>query len=88
MPSRGLRAPSSTRAPERCSSRTGRWDNAATVKLITTAIGKLARDKSLGRTESLRRAMLSVMEDTSRPPNWVPTSHPSVWAPFVIVGER
>jgi CHAT domain-containing protein/tetratricopeptide (TPR) repeat protein len=62
-------------------------DSAATVKLITTAIGALAKDKSLGRAEALRRAMLSVIADTSRPANWVPASHPSVWAPFVVVGE-
>src|SRR5690349_10268588 len=62
-------------------------DSAATVKLITTAIGALAKDKSLGRAEALRRAMLSVMEDTSRPALWVPATHPSVWAPFVVVGE-
>src|SRR6516165_901113 len=47
-------------------------DSAATVKLITTAIGALAKDKSLGRAEALRQAMLSVMDDTSRPTNWVP----------------
>ena len=62
-------------------------DSAATVKLITTAIGTLAKDKSLGRAEALRRAMLAVMADTSRPPNWVPAAQPSIWAPFVIVGE-
>jgi hypothetical protein len=28
-----------------------------------------------------------VMTDTTRPKNWVPASHPSVWAPFVLVGE-
>jgi CHAT domain-containing protein len=62
-------------------------DSAATVKLITTAIGALAKDKSLGRAQALRRAMLSLMDDTSRPAHWVPASHPSVWAPFVVVGE-
>jgi CHAT domain-containing protein/tetratricopeptide (TPR) repeat protein len=62
-------------------------DSIATVKLITTAIGALAKDKSLGRAEALRRAMLFLIDDTSRPPNWVPASHPSVWAPFVVVGE-
>ena len=62
-------------------------DSAATVKLITTAVGALAKDKSLGRAEALRRAMLAVMVDTARPANWVPASHPSVWAPFVVVGE-
>jgi CHAT domain-containing protein len=62
-------------------------DSAATAKLITTAMGALAKDKSLGRAEALCQAMLSVMADTSRPSNWVPASHPSVWAPFVVVGE-
>jgi CHAT domain-containing protein len=62
-------------------------DSAATVKLITAAIGALAKDKSFGRAEALRRAMLSVLADTSRPAHWMPASHPSVWAPFVIVGE-
>ena len=62
-------------------------DSRATVKLITTAIGALAKEKSLGRAEALRRAMLSVMADKSRPARWVPASHPSVWAPFVVVGE-
>jgi CHAT domain-containing protein len=57
------------------------------VKLITNAMDALAKDKSFGRAEALRRAMLSVMADTSRPANWMPTSHPSVWAPFVVVGE-
>jgi hypothetical protein len=28
------------------------------VKLITTAIGALAKDKSIGRAEALRRAVL------------------------------
>jgi hypothetical protein len=31
--------------------------------------------------------MLAVMDDTSRPANWTPAWHPSVWAPFVVVGE-
>ena len=62
-------------------------DSAATVKLITTAMAELAKDKSIGRAEAMRRAMLAVMADTSRPANWVPAWHPSVWAPFVVVGE-
>jgi len=61
-------------------------DSAATVKLITTAVGALARDTSLGRAEALRHAMLYVMADTSRT-NWMRAAHPSVWAPFVVVGE-
>jgi CHAT domain-containing protein len=62
-------------------------DSAATVKLVTTAVGGLARDTSLGLAEALRRAMLYVMVDTSRPTNLMPAAHPSVWAPFVVVGE-
>jgi CHAT domain-containing protein len=62
-------------------------DSDAAVKLVTAAIGELAKDKGIGRGEALRRAMLAVMDDTSRPRNWVPAVHPSVWAPFVVVGE-
>jgi CHAT domain-containing protein/tetratricopeptide (TPR) repeat protein len=62
-------------------------DSHAAVKLVTTAIGELAKDRSLGRAEALRRAMLAVMADRRRPDGWVPASHPSVWAPFVVVGE-
>ena len=62
-------------------------DSAATVKLVTGAIAELAKDKSIGRAEAMRRAMLAVMVDTSRPANWDAAWHPSVWAPFVVVGE-
>jgi hypothetical protein len=57
------------------------------VKLVTLSIGAMAKDKGLGRAEALRRAMLAVMTDTSRPAGWTPAWHPSVWAPFVVVGE-
>ena len=62
-------------------------DSDAAVKLVTGAIGALSKEKNIGRAEALRRAMLAVMADTSRPANWVPAWHPSVWAPFVVVGE-
>jgi CHAT domain-containing protein len=62
-------------------------DSDAAVKLVTQAVGALARDKSLGRAEALRRAMLASMADTSRPASWTPAWHPAVWAPFVVVGE-
>ena len=54
----------------------------ATVKLITSAVGAIARDKSLGRAEALRRAMLAMIDKGE--PN---EAHPSYWAPFVVVGE-
>lgn len=62
-------------------------DSEAAVKLVTGAVGAMAKDKSIGRAEAMRRSMLNVMADTSRPASWVPAWHPSVWAPFVVVGE-
>lgn len=62
-------------------------DSAATVKLITTAVGELARDQSIGRAQALRRAISAVIADDTRPSGWVPAAHPMVWAPFVVVGE-
>jgi tetratricopeptide (TPR) repeat protein/CHAT domain-containing protein len=62
-------------------------DSDAAVKLVTMAVGALAKDKGLGRAEALRRAMLAAMADTTRPADWTPAWHPSVWAPFVVVGE-
>jgi CHAT domain-containing protein/tetratricopeptide (TPR) repeat protein len=57
-------------------------DSAATVKLITSAVDMLARDRSIGRAGAMRRAMLAVMDDGA--PH---EAHPSYWAPFVLVGE-
>jgi CHAT domain-containing protein/tetratricopeptide (TPR) repeat protein len=54
----------------------------ATVKLITGAVGEITRDKTVGRAEALRRAMLAMI-DNGRPGE----AHPAYWAPFVVVGE-
>lgn len=62
-------------------------DSDAAVKIVTGAVGTLAKDRSIGRAEALRRATLAVMADTMRPAGWTPAWHPSVWAPFVVVGE-
>lgn len=62
-------------------------DSDAAVKLVTHAFGELRRDPAIGRAEAMRRAMLALMNDTSRPMHWTPAAHPSVWAPFVVVGE-
>jgi CHAT domain-containing protein len=62
-------------------------DSDAAVKIVTGATGALSKEPNIGRAEALRRAMLGVMADRSRPADWVPASHPSVWAPFVVVGE-
>lgn len=62
-------------------------DSDAAVKIVTGAVSALAKDRSIGRAEALRRATLTLLADTTRPANWIPSSHPSVWAPFVVVGE-
>jgi CHAT domain-containing protein len=54
----------------------------ATVKLITSAVGEMARDPKVGRAEALRRSMLALID------NGAPhEAHPAYWAPFVLVGE-
>jgi CHAT domain-containing protein/tetratricopeptide (TPR) repeat protein len=62
-------------------------DSDGAVKLTTRTIAELQRDPKIGRAEALRRSMLALMADTSRPANWTPAAHPSIWAPFVLVGE-
>jgi CHAT domain-containing protein/tetratricopeptide (TPR) repeat protein len=57
-------------------------DSNATVQLITTAMREIARDKAVGRSEALRRAMLALI-DSGDPQ----TAHPGYWAPFIVVGE-
>ncbi len=53
----------------------------ATVKLITATV-TAAGDKSIGRAEAMRRAMLTLI-DTGEPHE----AHPAYWATFVVVGE-
>jgi CHAT domain-containing protein len=62
-------------------------DSDGAVKLTTRAIAELQRNPEIGRAEALRRSMLALMADTSRPAEWTPAAHPSIWAPFVLVGE-
>jgi CHAT domain-containing protein/tetratricopeptide (TPR) repeat protein len=62
-------------------------DSDAAVKLTTKAFAALSADPGIGRAEAMRRAVLAVMRDTSRPAHWIPAAHPAVWAPFVVVGE-
>jgi CHAT domain-containing protein len=54
----------------------------ATVKLITGAIHRMSADRSVGRAEALRQAMLTLIDEDSDT-----AAHPSTWAPFVVVGE-
>lgn len=56
----------------------------AAARLTTGTLAALrAADGRLRRSEALRQAMLSLMQDESDPS----LAHPSAWAPFVIVGE-
>jgi CHAT domain-containing protein/tetratricopeptide (TPR) repeat protein len=57
-------------------------DSDATVKLITSAMSRLAADKSIGRAEAMRQSMLALI-DNGKPHE----AHPAYWAPFIIVGE-
>lgn len=54
-------------------------DDAASL-LMSETLRQLQEDPTLPRAEALRRAMLDMMEDPD-------LSHPSAWAPFVVVGE-
>ncbi len=55
----------------------------AATTLTSRTFEEMRRDDTIGRSEAFRRAMLLLLSDTSLP--WA--AHPSVWAPFVVVGE-
>ena len=55
----------------------------AATDLTTTTFRILEDNPGIGRSEALRRSMLALISDTSKNDN----AHPSVWAPFVVVGE-
>jgi len=58
-------------------------EDRAAMLLTTRTIAAMQKDPARGRSEALRQAMLSVMNDTSDPL----LAHPVTWAPFVLVGE-
>ncbi|MGI9413885.1 MAG: CHAT domain-containing tetratricopeptide repeat protein, partial [Hyphomicrobiales bacterium] len=53
----------------------------ATVKLITRAFDHLNADPDADRAQALRRAMLTLMRERGF------SAHPTIWAPFVLVGD-
>jgi CHAT domain-containing protein/tetratricopeptide (TPR) repeat protein len=55
----------------------------AAASLITGSFDAMGREKSIGKAEALRLAMIALMDDTSQEDN----PHPSVWAPFVLAGD-
>ena len=60
----------------------GDINSEGTGRLITKAVEEIARDPVVRPAEALRRAMLRLIEGAD--PH---LSHPSAWAPFVVVGE-
>jgi CHAT domain-containing protein len=58
-------------------------DSYAATMITTRIFAELRRDPAIGRPEAVRRAIVALMTDTSRP--WA--AHPAIWAPFVLVGE-
>jgi CHAT domain-containing protein len=56
--------------------------SSAAVALTTRTFKELGNNPEIGRSEALRRAMLS-LADSRNPAE----THPSYWAPFVVVGE-
>jgi len=55
----------------------------AATRLTTSAFAILKADRSLGRAEAMRRAMLEYLNDRSS----VDNAYPAIWAPFAVVGE-
>jgi len=55
----------------------------AATMLTSRTFAELSKDRTIGRSEGLRRATVALMDDRDRP--WA--AHPSVWAPFIVVGE-
>lgn len=55
----------------------------AATMLTSTTFAELKRYPKIGRAEAFRRAMVALIKDKDR--SWA--AHPSIWAPFVVVGE-
>lgn len=58
-------------------------DSYAATMITTRAFAELKREPGIGRPEAVRRAVVALMTAPDRP--WA--AHPSIWAPFVLVGE-
>lgn len=59
-------------------------DSAAATRLTVETFGKLSADKTIGRSEALRRAMMDYLADQSSPRN----AHPAFWGAFVVIGDN
>ncbi len=61
-----------------------RVDDRAAEALITRTV--TASQNQISKAESLRLAMKALFDDTSRDQTQLPNSHPSIWAPFLMIG--
>lgn len=61
-----------------------RVDDQAAERLITRTVG--LSQNGTGKAEALRRAMLELSEDQTRDQSLLTNAHPSVWAPFLMIG--
>jgi CHAT domain-containing protein/tetratricopeptide (TPR) repeat protein len=57
-------------------------DSYAATMLTSRTFAEMHKARGLGRAEAFRRAMLALSSDDNRP--WA--AHPSIWAPFTVVG--
>jgi CHAT domain-containing protein len=55
----------------------------AATRLTTSTFDIMSSNKTVGRAEAIRRAMLAYMNDGSAPLN----AYPALWGPFSVVGE-
>lgn len=58
-------------------------DSEAAARLTTSTFDLLKNERTIGRAEALRRAMLTYVDDTSSPRN----AYPAMWGPFALIGE-
>lgn len=57
--------------------------SSAAVTLTSGTFDAQAKDPSISRSEALRRSMLAMIADTKDPIN----AYPTIWAPFIVVGD-
>lgn len=62
-----------------------RVDDQAAERLITHTVTNAQTD-GIGKAEALRQAMTSLAADTSRDATGLSFAHPSLWAPFLMIG--
>ena len=55
----------------------------AAVQLLDRTFAELHAHPEIGRSEAFRRAMIALIDDPAQDDN----PHPSVWAPFSVIGE-